>query len=196
MEALLEITGSDSMAVIEPTPIARPIVPRTLDKRLVHKAFEENVLLSHIDEVARGQMVVDNEGRPIRKDHFRGTLYIQRNHTFFFEHHRDHVPGLYLIEAGRQMSVAVAHRFYDVPSGVEFVMTDLHVWFRNMANIHDPLIIENAMSQHIYRKGQLAGMHSSATVRQGGTEVAFMSGSMILMDKNLLKRLERRGGKA
>jgi hypothetical protein len=145
MEALLEITGSDSMAVIEPTSIVRPIVPRT---RLVHKAFEENVLLSHIDEVARGQREVDNEGRPIRKDHFRGTQYIQRNHTFFFEHHRDHVPGLYLIEAGRQMSVAVAHRFYDVPCGVEFVMTDLHVWFRNMANIHDPLI------QHIYRKGQ------------------------------------------
>jgi hypothetical protein len=196
MDALLECDRADFISAIEQTSIAVPLAPIGLDKRLVHKAHDENVLLSDIEEVARDKTELDKEGRPIRNDHFRGTVSINRYHSFFFEHHRDHVPGLYLIEAGRQMAVAVAHRFYGVPFGVEFVMTDLHVWFRNMANLGDPLIIESAMTQHLYRKGRLTGMQSSGSFRQGGVEVAFMSGALILMDRNLLKRLERRGGKA
>ena len=94
------------------------------------------------------------------------------------------------------MSVAVAHMFYGVPFGVEFVLTELAVAFRSMANIHDSLIAYNTMSRHVFRKGQLASMHSAGVIRQGDTEVARMSGTMILMDKNLLKRLERRGVKA
>jgi hypothetical protein len=43
-----------------------------------------------------------------RKDHFRGILYVHRDHSFFFEHERAHIPGMYLIEAIRQMSTAVA----------------------------------------------------------------------------------------
>jgi hypothetical protein len=39
-----------------------------------------------------------------RKDHFRGILYVHRDHSFFFEHERAHIPGMYLIEAIRQMS--------------------------------------------------------------------------------------------
>ena len=170
--------------------------PRTIDKRLVHKDYDENVLLSDIAQVVREPTEHRDGEPPVRKDHFRGVVYIQRDHQFFFEHHRDHVPGLYLIEAGRQMSVAVAHRFYGVPFGVEFVMSEFHVWFRNMATLDDALIIENAMSQHVYRKGQLTGMHSYGSIRQNGIEVAAMSGSMVLMDKNLLRRLERRGRSA
>jgi hypothetical protein len=126
------------------------------------------------------------EQAPSRQDHFRGTLYIQRNYSFFFEHARVHVPGLYLIEAGRQMSVAVAHMFYGVPFGVEFIMTELNVEFRNMANVHDPLIAYNIMGRHVYRKGQLASMYSSGVIRQGELDIVRMSGTMVLTDKRLL----------
>jgi hypothetical protein len=178
---------------------ARPApAPPVLDRRLVHKSFDENVLLSHIEAVPESGATEegDLQKAPCRRDHFEGRLCVQRGHRFFFEHPRDHVPGLYLIEAGRQMSVAVAHMFYGVPFGTEFVMTDLTVEFRNMANIHDPLTAHNVMSRHVYRKGQLMSMHSSGAIRQGGLDVARMAGTMVLMDPNLLKRLERRGGKA
>jgi hypothetical protein len=193
MEGLSGFARQESLSEFDSK--AGPVAPSTLDKRLVHKAQEENVLLSHVEELARNEMEIDADGRSIRKDRFKGLLYIQKNHRFFFEHARDHVPGLYLIEAGRQLAVAVAHLFYAVPFGVEFVMTDIQVCFRNMANIFDPLTIEIAMSRHAYRKEQLTGVHSLGLVRQGDVEVGQMSGSMILMNKNLLKRLERRGGK-
>jgi 2-oxo-3-(phosphooxy)propyl 3-oxoalkanoate synthase len=173
-------------------PSLAPSAPRTVDRRLVHKNYDENVLLGQVEEVARGATEIDKEGRTFCRDRFEGVICIQQHHSFFFEHHRDHVPGLYLIEAGRQMSAAVAHLFYGVPFGVEFVMTDFHAWFRNMANLQDRLTIDNTMSRHVYRKGQLSGMHSTEIVRQNGVEVAFMSGAMILKDKNLLARLEHR----
>lgn len=168
----------------------------TLDKRLVHKCYDENVLLSQV-EAMPGKSEAGDSGDPsAREDHFRGTLYVQQAHRFFFEHARDHVPGLYLIEAGRQMSVAVAHMFYGVPFGTEFIMTELNVDFRNMANIRDPLIAYNTMSRHVFRKGQLASMYSAGVIRQGELDVARMSGTMVMMDKGLLKRLERRGARA
>ena len=182
----------------EPGVSVSSSAPATLDKRLVHKSCDENVLLSHVE--ALPDTAESSEGNdqqaPTRRDHFRGALYVQQNHRFFFEHARDHVPGLYLIEAGRQMSVAVAHMFYGVPFDIEFIMTELNVEFRNMANIHDPLIAYNTMSRHVFRKGQLASMYSAGVIRQGDLDVARMSGTMVLMDKNLLKRLERRGAKA
>jgi hypothetical protein len=169
-----------------------------LDRRLVHKSFDENVLISHVEAMPDPGATDEDDLQkaPSRRDHFQGRLYVQRGHRFFFEHPRDHVPGLYLIEAGRQMSVAIAHMFYGVPFGTEFVMTDLAVEFRNMANIQDPLVAHNVMSRHVHRKGQLMSMHSSGVIRQGGLDVAKMAGTMVLMDPNILKRLERRGGKA
>ena len=168
----------------------------TLDRRLVHKCYDENVLLSHIEAMPDKAEAGRSGDQSTRQDHFRGALYVQRTHRFFFEHARDHVPGLYLIEAGRQMSVAVAHMFYGVPFGVEFIMTELNVDFRNMANIHDPLLAYNTMSRHVFRKGQLASMYSAGVIRQGELDVARMSGTMVMMDKGLLKRLERRGARA
>ena len=167
----------------------------TLDKRLVHKCYDENVLLSQVERMPGKAEAGEGADQPAREDHFRGTLYVQRAHRFFFEHAREHVPGLYLIEAGRQMSVAVAHMFYGVPFGVEFIMTELNVDFRNMANIHDPLIAYNTMSRHVFRKGQLSSMYSAGVIRQGELDVARMSGTMVMMDKGLMKRLERRGAR-
>jgi A-factor biosynthesis hotdog protein len=212
-------------------PQIAPVSPpsRTIDKRLVHKSYDENVLLSHIEAVRNSSEPekVDKLRTSIlriasklrtsipaiamrarnlstifqratgRTDHFRGILCVHRGHTFFFEHERAHVPGIYLIEAARQMSIAAAHMFYEVPFDVyEFVMTECSARFRNVANIDDPLIAEQTLSRHVYRKGRLVSMYGVVVIRQGHLEIASLSGSIVLLSRNQLKYLEGRGDKA
>jgi hypothetical protein len=174
------------------TPIASG--RRTLDKVLVHKSYDENVLVSRIEVVPSPIHSEQDAGSSGRTDHFRGILCIHQEHKFFFEHDGGHVSGLYLIEAARQMSVAIAHLFYNVPLDIEFVMTECSAQFRNIANRADPLLAEHRMSGHAYRKGRLSGMYSEIVIRQRGVEIARLSGTMILLNKHQLQYLEQRGG--
>jgi hypothetical protein len=170
------------------------IAARTLDKRLVHKSCDDNVLVSHIEAVPDPAQPEQDDGTPsARSDHFRGILCVHKDHTFFFEHDRDHVPGLYLIEAARQMSIAIAHVFYKVSFDIEFVMTKSTAQFRNIANLDDPLLAEQTTSGHVYRKGRLTSLYSEVVIRQRGLEIARLSGTMILLNKHQLQYLEQRG---
>lgn len=192
----MRITTCDLKLMPAPGTLLEEAAPYILDKRLVHKTSEQNVLLSHIEPVPPTEPAeLAVERKEPREDHFRGRLYIQREHDFFFEHARDHVPGLYLIEAGRQMSVAIAHMFYGVPFGTEFILTDLAVEFRSMATLDHPIIAHNMMSHHVFRKGRLASMRSGGVIRQGDADIARIAGTMVLMDKDMMKRLERRNSK-
>jgi len=84
------ITNLRSITPLEVNAVARNATedspPRTLDKRLVHKSYDENVLVSHIEAV-RGPNKCeegDNAGAMDRTDHFRGVLCVHHNHPFFF----------------------------------------------------------------------------------------------------------------
>jgi hypothetical protein len=193
MTELNAIAGPFRTDMVPPAASA-DAAPSTLDKRLVHKSYDENVLVSHIEAVpAPAEQDQAAEAQSGRTDHFRGILCVHKSHKFFFEHDRNHVSGLYLIEASRQMSIAVAHVFYTVPFDVEFVMTECSAQFRNVANLDDPLLAELVTSGHVYRKGQLSSMYSEIVVRQRNLEVARLAGTMILLSRQQLQYLEQRG---
>jgi hypothetical protein len=170
--------------------------PRTVDKRLVHKSYDENVLVSHIEAVREPNELEhgDKAGATDRTDHFRGVLCVHDNHPFFFERKGSgHVPALYLFEAIRQMSSAVAHMFYNVPIDSEVVVTESSAQFRNMATLHDPIIAEKTLSKHVYRKGRLVRMTMSVVIRQDALEIARMSSNLVLLTREQLSCLEQRG---
>jgi hypothetical protein len=59
-----------------------------VEKQLVHKSNTENVFLSDI-----AQFATDED----KAERFICNMHVHANHPFFFEHERNHVPGLYLI---------------------------------------------------------------------------------------------------
>jgi hypothetical protein len=194
------ITNSRSITPLEVKAVARNTTDdspqRTLDKRLVHKSYDKNVLMSHIEAVQGPNKFEegDNAGAMNRTDHFRGVLCVHHNHPFFFERGSGHVPALYLFEAIRQMSSAVAHMFYNVPIEADVAVTESWAQFRNMATLDDPIIAEQTLSKHVYRKGRLVRMNMSVIIRQGALEIARMSSNLVLLTKQQLSYLEQRGG--
>jgi len=171
---------------------------RRLDKRLVHKSHDENVLVSHIEAVQPPAGVTQREkaGAADRTDHFRAILRINRDHPLFFDRDCGHVHAICFMEAVQQTAMATAHLFYGVPLDVEFVLTECSAKFRSLADIEDPLIADQTMSAQVYRRGRLVRMHTAVVIRQGALERVRLAGTMLLLKKGQLKYLEERAGTA
>jgi hypothetical protein len=113
-----------------------------VDKALVHKTDERNVLLSRV-------MRPD----PLRPQEFLAQVWVDVGHPFFFEHPVDHVPALLLIEAARQSVIIVAHRFYAVPLDTAFVILEAHFIFERYAELDQPLFISLTF-EHLTFRGE------------------------------------------
>jgi hypothetical protein len=177
-------------------PVVTPASPLRgmLDKRLVHKTYDENVLVARIDAVRSPSALEQNESNEVtgRIDHFQGMLLVDASQVPFFESDCDHVPGLSLIDASEQTSIAIVHMFYKVPFEIKFLITDSAAQFRNVAKINEPLFVEQTMTDHVYRRGRLVSMRTAIVIRQRSLEIARMSGTIVLLDRKQLSYLEQR----
>src|SRR5579859_6347661 len=87
-----------------------------LDKRLVHKSYDENVLVSHVEAAQLPGTVTQSVRSSLsvardRTDHFRAVLCINRDHPLLFDRDRGHVHAICFMEAAQQAAMAVAHLF-------------------------------------------------------------------------------------
>ena len=180
----------------EPQVTSCRSVPTRLDKRLVHKSHDESVLVSRIEAVpppATGGRSAEDAASD-RTDHFRAVLCINRDHPLFFDRECGHVHAICFMEATQQTTMAIAHLFYGVPLHVECVLTECSAQFRSMANVGEPLIAEQTMSRHVYRRGRLVRMQTAVVIRQGNLERVRITGTIVLLKKDQLRYLEERAG--
>lgn len=153
-----------------------------IDKVHVHKKNEENVLLSRLLQLDKGDEKL-----------FMGQVALDRSHPFFFEHEYDHVPGLLIMEAARQFAVAVAHLFFKVPYGSNFILNKMESEFFQYASLDKPLFIKNFYQKTVFRKGQLKKMEMGGIFTQEGARIAEISGSWRMVDDKIMERLKTSG---
>ncbi|MCO5168137.1 MAG: hypothetical protein M9894_17480 [Planctomycetes bacterium] len=63
-------------------------------------------------------------------------------HPFFFEHEVDHLPGLYLLEAGRQVALVAARRRVDLPARPATAACAFRVRFDGFAEKEGPVVAD------------------------------------------------------
>jgi hypothetical protein len=155
--------------------------PPLLDRKLVHKDYEQNVFVSRYEAV--------DEDHP---DDFIGQLFIDKTHPFFFEHPLDHVPGLMLVEAGRQLGTAVAHTAYGVPLGERvFILNGMEVDFTGFAELDQPVFVNSHVSEKKFKRDMLSEMFYHGNFVQNDQNIGFMSGRWNIYDKRVMKRMRR-----
>lgn len=155
--------------------------PPLLDRKLVHKDHDENVFISRFE--------------PLSEDHpddFIGQLYLDKTHPFFFEHPLDHVPGLMMVEAGRQLGTAVAHACYDVPLGeTVFILNGMEVDFTGFAELDRPVFVNSSVSEKKFKRGMLSQMFYHGNFVQNEQPIGFMSGRWNIYNKKVMQRMRR-----
>ena len=151
-----------------------------IDKKIVHKFKESNVLISGVSDF-----------RNEEKDVFVGQCFIDPSHAFFFEHPNDHVPGMMIIEAGRQCAMAIAHQFYNVSFDTAFIVHQMENRFLGFIELNAPIYMYSSICDKVMRKDVLRGMHQKGCFVQNEKIVAEMNGQWQFFDKRIYEKLRK-----
>lgn len=150
-----------------------------IDGRYVHKTVPRNVLLSRVDRVSGKDEVYEAE------------MVMDVEHPFFFEHPLDHVPAMMLVEAGRQMGIAISHLHLGVPMGHLFATQAFDIRFTEFAELREAVLITGTVTGKKYRHEALVGLRLDGVFRQGGRAFGTMGGEFAMMAPELWRRYRR-----
>ncbi|HOV15092.1 MAG TPA: AfsA-related hotdog domain-containing protein [Spirochaetota bacterium] len=112
-----------------------------------------------------------------KEDIFYCNLYADTNHEFFFEHPNEHVPGIMLIEAVRQFSIACCHQFGHVPfEGVSFLLSEMQSKFNSFLDVNYPVLFKCINKSQIKKRvGYWVDVDMNIIVYQKHKEMANFS---------------------
>ncbi|CAM4218953.1 AfsA-related hotdog domain-containing protein [Zobellia nedashkovskayae] len=153
-----------------------------IDCSLVHKAKEENVLVSAV------KLIDSNDNY----DEVISRYILDIKHSFFFEHPKDHIPGLMLIEAGRQAGTLMSHVIYNVPLDHIFILDDIQVKFLNLANLESPIIAYNHIKDKKFKKNTLISLIAEGYFFQDEKKIASIKSTWRIINPRIFKRMSRK----
>lgn len=129
--------------------------------------------------------ILEENGIGSIEDVYFANMLVDTKHEFFFEHENEHVPGLMVLEAARQVAVALPHKFGRVPlKGSNLILDQLDARFQGYLELYAPILLRThftekrehhgiwsylAMIIEIYQNGQHAGtVHCSGNIISSG----------------------------
>jgi hypothetical protein len=113
------------------------------------------------------------------------------DHPFFFEHPLDHIPAMMLVEAGRQVGIAISHLFLGVPLGTMFATQSFDIRFTDFAETRTPVIISIKVMDRQYRRGALIHLRMDGYFSQDGRPLGIIGGTWSMLDPKVWKRYRR-----
>lgn len=140
--------------------------------------------LSEILEKVKGW---DNENREI----YNANMYIDQNHSYFFEHPNEHVPGMMMIETARQLLVGCCHVFGKVPKDSSFMLLHMDLKFQRYVELNFPVRIHVEMNK--LNKSKLTGawsyLVSNVTFYQKHQEVSKMVFEASIVGRSVFEKI-------
>jgi len=152
---------------------------KRLDGKYVHKIHERNVLIAAVRQ------------RPGQEEWYDAEMVHDMDHPFFFEHPLDHIPAMMLVEAGRQLGIAISHLFLGVPLGTLFATQSFDIRFTDFAEVKTPVIISISVTDKQYRRGELIHLRMDGYFSQNNRALGSMGGTWSILKPELWKRYRR-----
>jgi hypothetical protein len=124
---------------------------------------------------------------------FYANMVIDVKHSFFFEHPTEHVPGMMILEASRQLVVAVCHEFKNIPvDDVSMVLTIFNANFINYLELHLPIKLKGVITKlEINKAGFLPIIEMDIFIIQTDAINAQIKISGKVTSKRLFSRLRK-----
>ncbi len=161
------------------------------DSVVLGQIFDQRGLgLSERDRIGLANLLEDVPDLPL-EEVYHGVMRMDPTHSFFFEHPNEHVPGMMLIEAARQFSMACCHLFGRIPlRGYQFIMREMHVRFLDYVNLNYPAQFKAELKTIEKRKsGEWHEMNMQISVIQQGSVCAELEFPAQFVSKRSFQRL-------
>ncbi|MDX1959354.1 MAG: AfsA-related hotdog domain-containing protein [Leptospiraceae bacterium] len=126
-----------------------------------------------------------------KKPIFFANLFVDQSHPYFFEHPQEHVPGMLLLEAGRQFLIAGMHVFGSVPrEGISFMLTKMDSKFSNYVELNYQIRLRaTPIEFKVNKQGFWSYYLGTVTFYQKNKEVTTIEYEASMVPVNLFKRL-------
>jgi 3-hydroxymyristoyl/3-hydroxydecanoyl-(acyl carrier protein) dehydratase len=160
------------------TPRAAELSAAKIDKKLVHKKMEENVLISE-------PVALDRE-----KGVYRARVIADLSHPFFFDHPLGHLPGILLLEAVRQFGTALSHLFYHAPFDSQFILHEISAKFTAQVPSDRITAIDGVVTDVVMKNQVLRKMTGTAYVCQNDRVLGVVASSWSIVPAKVMTRLD------
>lgn len=159
----------------------------TVDRRLVHKAAIEQVLLCDHRKVGEGAYACASQP--------------PRAHRYYSDTTTGRYDPLLILEVARQAGVVVAHEYLGVPQGAQFVFSDLTLEVTDVDALRsgpEParVVAHLRLHQLRHRRGELTGGDLSAELELDGVPVATVTGGAVYLARAKYAALRKLMGAA
>ncbi len=148
-----------------------------VETKILHILGLRGLHINDLDRMTIYDVLKNFESITWRNDIFFSRMHVDTNHSFFFEHPNEHLPGLMLIEAIRQFGIACSHKFINVPlAGVQFALSDIKINFNGYLELNYPIKFEGRLNSTRYNKsGCLTYVDFGTTVYQNNEPLVYSS---------------------
>ena len=128
-----------------------------------------------------------------KDDVFYANMEVNSSHSFFFEHTQEHVPGIMILEAARQMVTACGHIFGKIPlQGYQFVLNQLNSRFMNFVDPNYPVEMVVELTQLETKKnGEWEFIIFKVSVFQKNFLCAIIDIDSRSVNKKIFKRIRK-----
>ncbi|MBI3600090.1 MAG: hypothetical protein HY097_05550 [Nitrospinae bacterium] len=159
-----------------------------ISREFAHKTNDEQVIISDILEIAHNQHLDVLEGSIV------SIYYAQARPNLrcpvAFDHPLDHYPMLKLLEIGRQLGIAVCHKFNHVPlTGFMFIVNCIFGDFNKFTELDIPLELIEIDIGVKYKKGILSQKVSYFMFFQKGAFLGYGGGNFSIFPNMIYKEL-------
>lgn len=178
---LNEDTGSYRL-VPQLTEMDMTVLQALLHKHNLHQTDPEKILLANLFE-----RLPDFP----REDVYFAGLHADPSHPYYFEHPNEHVPGMMIMEAARQFSMACWHVFGNVPvKGSQFIMNRFHVDFHDYVDLSFPAGLKTVLKEvEKSRSGEWTRAVHLVTLQQRGEVCAEVMTEARVISQKIFMRL-------
>ena len=121
---------------------------------------------------------------------YQSEILVDKQHSFFFEHECAHVPGLMLIEGGRQNAMAIAHKYFDTSLSEAFVINNIAVEFSSLASANDNVQCYARITERQEKAGRLKKAVVETFCYQYSRKIASSVATFTIFSKSILARME------
>lgn len=156
-----------------------------LEPKYTHKKNLENVL---VPTLLKKEIFLDGIGMC----DYQSEILINKQHSFFFEHECAHVPGLMLIEGGRQNAMAIAHKFFNTSLSEAFVINNITVEFSSLASADDNVQCYARIVERQEKAGRLKKAVVETFFYQNSRKIAASTAVFTIFRKSILAKMESR----
>lgn len=211
-----ELLGASRLSIAEHEKIRETLIPELKDEfdEVYRLVGEEHVLRSVPGDTLLYQIIrisekhdfyVDNTQKSwlslqletLLSDEHKGDVFfanlsIDTNHEFFFEHPNEHVPGLMVLEASRQMIIACAHVFGGVPlDGAQMILDLLEAKFTGYMELYSPITLRAEVMRKKVHRGAWSSVALDISLYQNGQKMGLVTCSGNHIGYGVFKRIRR-----